>query len=126
MSTLNDAPNRYKNEALIFEMHPALCRRVVTIASGQNLKSGTILGTITTGSKRTRVNLGASDGSQTATEVLAEDADASGGDVQAEVFYRFAVFNGAELGYNTGATSGNITTINGQLASANIAVLPGV
>ena len=58
----------------------------VILVSGQNLARGALLGTITTGGKRTLCLTGVSDGSQTPREILAEDVDASAGDKEATVY----------------------------------------
>ena len=57
--------------------------RKVTIASGQNLKEGAVLGKITASSKHILSLSAAADGSQTPDMVLAHDIDASGGDAEA-------------------------------------------
>ncbi|KQN00563.1 head decoration protein [Sphingomonas sp. Leaf25] len=57
-----------------------------TIAAGQNLRRGTVLGKITAGGKYV-LALGASnDGSQTPVEILVDDVDATGGDKQAGTY----------------------------------------
>ena len=59
----------------------------VTIVSGQNLIRGTILGRVTTTGKYTEWNPNASDGSQTARAILAEDVDASTGDEKGVAYF---------------------------------------
>jgi hypothetical protein len=55
----------------------------LTILTGNNLKRGTVLGKITASGKCVAVDSTKSDGSQTPSAVLSEDADASAGDKQA-------------------------------------------
>lgn len=57
--------------------------RVVTVLSGEVRDAGSVMGKITTGGKYKLSASAASDGSQTPDLVLAQDVDASGGDVQA-------------------------------------------
>ncbi|MCT2398521.1 head decoration protein [Novosphingobium mangrovi (ex Huang et al. 2023)] len=57
--------------------------RVVTIISGQNLEAGAVLGKITASSKYNLSLSAAADGSETPDLILLQDADASGGDIEA-------------------------------------------
>lgn len=57
--------------------------RKVTIISGQNLEAGAVLGKITASSKHNLSLSAAVDGSQTPDLILAQDCDASAGDVEA-------------------------------------------
>jgi hypothetical protein len=70
-----EAPNKYSRE-------------VVTLVSGQNLKSGTVVGKITSGGKYTAYDDDNSDGSETAAGLLCYDTDASGGDVATAVIVK--------------------------------------
>jgi len=68
--------------ALIASGNPV--RKKVTIAAGNDLKAGTIVGRITVGRKFKRSLIGdADDGSRTAVAVLLEDAAAAAADVEA-------------------------------------------
>lgn len=62
--------------------------RKETLISGQNLKRGALLGLISASGKATVYASGASDGSETAYAVLANDTDASGGDEECIVYVR--------------------------------------
>ena len=57
-----------------------LVSRQITLASGQNLPRGAVLGKVTASSKYVLSASAASDGSQTPDLVLAEACDASAGD----------------------------------------------
>jgi len=83
--------------------------RVVTLASSAALVAGAVLGRITSGGKYLLSASGASDGSQTPTAVLAEAADASGGDVQALVYFSGA-FADSALSFGTGHTAASVET----------------
>lgn len=78
----------------------------VTLLSGQNLKRGALLGKITASGKYTLSLSASSDGSQTATAVLAEDCDASGGDKLAVVYLR-GRFDAGAMTFGTGQTVAN-------------------
>lgn len=52
----------------------------ITLAAGQNLQRGTVLGVITSSGKYVAATAAANDGSQNPTAVLSEDTDASAGD----------------------------------------------
>lgn len=78
--------------------------RKITLISGQNLKRGAVLGKITAGGKYTLSLSAAEDGSQTASVILAEDADASAGD-KSTVAYFGGVFDENALTYGTGHTA---------------------
>jgi hypothetical protein len=58
----------------------------VAIASGQNLKAGSVLGRVTATGKYKLVDSTASDGSQTPYSVLMEDVDATNGDATGVAF----------------------------------------
>lgn len=61
-------------------------RKKVTIAAGNDLVAGTIVGRITVGRKFKRSLIGdADDGSRTPVAVLLEDAAAAGADVEAVI-----------------------------------------
>lgn len=61
-------------------------RKTVTIAAGNDLVAGTIVGRITTGRKFKRSLIGdADDGSRTPVAILLEDAAAASVDVQAVI-----------------------------------------
>ena len=57
-----------------------------TLASGNNCLTGTVVGIITATGKKVPLAPAASDGSQTATEILYGDLDASSGDEPAVFF----------------------------------------
>lgn len=73
-----------------------LLTKVVTIASGANLKRGTVLGKVTASGKYVAVDSGKTDGSQNAECVLVHNVDASSADQNA-VVYISGVFNKNEL-----------------------------
>jgi hypothetical protein len=76
----------------------------VTIAAGADLVRGAVLGLITASSKYSLSASAAGDGSETPKLVLAVDAAAAGGDVDA-VAYASAQLNADKLVLGTGHTA---------------------
>lgn len=68
----------------------------VTIASGQNLARGAVVGRITSGGQYVLSTSGASDGSQTPVGILVQATDATGGAKTASI-YRTGEFNQAAV-----------------------------
>lgn len=79
----------------------------VTIASGQNLTRGALLGKITASGKYVLSLAGAADGSQTPVAILAEDLDASAADAQG-IVYVSGDFNENAITYGTGHTADSV------------------
>lgn len=80
----------------------------VTIVSGQKLARGALLGKITTGGKYTASLSASSDGSQTPVAILANDVDASGGDVTNALVYVSGEFNERRVIFGTGHTAASV------------------
>ncbi len=80
----------------------------VTIVSGQNLTRGALLGKITASGKFTLSASGAGDGSEVPIAVLAEDTDASGGDVSNVPVYVSGDFNEGQVTFGTGHTADSV------------------
>ncbi len=79
----------------------------VTIASGQNLQRGAVLGRITTSGECVLVDSAATDGSENPVGVLAEDCDASAAAKSHVPYYLAGEFNESALifgGSDTAAT----------------------
>ena len=72
-----------------------------TIASGQTLNRGAVMGRVTADDKYLLSASAAVDGSETPVTVLAVDVDASGGDIEASV-YVSAAFDGSKLNFGVG------------------------
>lgn len=75
---------------LLSEGSGEISRDVVTIASGQNLKAGSVLGKITATGKFSAYNNSASDGREVAAGVLYDACDATSGDQRAVAIVRLA------------------------------------
>ncbi len=112
----------YTPDALVAGNAHLLVARTVTIASGQNLKRGAVIGKITTGGKYQLSLSAASDGSQVPDLILAEDCDATGADAKALAYSR-GDFNANALTLGTAHTVASITE---GLRAKGIALLPAV
>jgi len=85
---------------------PAITK-TVTIAAGSALVLGALLGRKTGTDTYLLSAAGAGDGSEVPDAILANDADASGGDVEA-VIYVEGEFNEDALTYGTGHTAASV------------------
>jgi hypothetical protein len=83
MTTLTEG-NR-NQEWLMTDNAAYFSRESATLISGQNLRSGTVLGKITASGKYTILAPAAGDGSQNAAAILLTHTDASGGDKRTAV-----------------------------------------
>ncbi|WP_297525135.1 head decoration protein [Sulfurovum sp.] len=80
----------------------------VTIASGAALTRGAVLGKVTADGKYKLSASAASDGSETAYAVLAEDVDASSTDVAGAAVYIKGEFNENALNFGAGHTADSV------------------
>jgi hypothetical protein len=80
----------------------------LTLVSGQNLVRGTVVGVITASGKITQSLSASSDGSQTPYGILADDCDASGGDLANCPVYVAGEFNEAALTLGSAHTLASI------------------
>ncbi|QZA80242.1 head decoration protein [Deefgea piscis] len=78
-----------------------------TIASGQNLKRGAVIGKITASGKFMLSASASSDGSQVPDAILQQDVDASGGDKEALIYLR-GDFNASALTLGVGHSVASI------------------
>ena len=111
---------RRSHDALVAGNHHLLVGRVVTIASGQNLKRGSVIGAAA-GEYKLSASA-ATDGSQTPDLVLAEDCDATTGDKTALAYER-GDFNANALTLGTGHT---VASIREGLRAKGITILPAL
>ncbi|MGV0909256.1 head decoration protein [Martelella sp. FOR1707] len=98
MATATYAPN----DLLVSDVQ--VITRTVTIASGQTLSRGAVLGEITASEKHILSLAAAEDGSEVPDCVLAFDVDASGGDVEAQAYFGGA-FDASKMTFGTGHTA---------------------
>ncbi|MGE4268234.1 MAG: head decoration protein [Deferribacterales bacterium] len=92
---------------------------VVTVESGQNLSRGAVLGKVTASGKYKLSASAATDGSQTAVVILAEDVDATSADTDAIVLITASVVADALI-YGEGHTQ---ETVWESLAANSIYII---
>lgn len=93
---LFEKESEYVADNLIAGSDVPLLVENITIAKGQNLKRGTVLGVITETGLGKQVSSSATDGSKAAYAVLADDTDATAEDTNASA-YICGYFNSAAL-----------------------------
>jgi hypothetical protein len=92
-----------------------LVAKSVTVASSAALNRGAVLGKITASGKFILSASAASDGSETPDVILAEDCDASGGDVEHVAVYVKGEFNENALSFGTGHDADSVRdTLRGK------------
>jgi hypothetical protein len=117
-------PN-YLGDWLKFEEDNNYSRDKVTVASGQNLAAGTVVGVITASGKVTQLAPGASDGSQNAAGVLLNAVDASTGDKPGVIIARHAVCSDKGLVWPASITGPQKATAISQLKALGVLVREG-
>ena len=117
-------PN-YLGDWLKFEEDNLYSRDQVTVASGQNLKTGTVVGIITASGKVTQLAPSANDGSENAAGVLLGDVDASAGDTPGVIIARHAICSDKGLVWPSGITGPQKNTALGQVKALGILVREG-
>ena len=80
----------------------------ITIISGQVLGRGSVLGKITASGKYNLSLTAAGDGSEVPYAILADDVDASGGDIEEVAIYIRGAYNVNSLTIGTGHTAASI------------------
>ncbi len=93
-------------DRLVISLDDVVSRKV-TIAAGQNLVRGAVIGKITTGGKYSLSASAASDGSQTPDAILADDCNATAADTEAMAYFRVQV-NSAAVTLGAGHTVASI------------------
>ena len=96
------------HDALLAGNTHLLVGRKVTVASGQSLVRGAVLGKVTASGKYVLSTAAATDGSQAPDLILAEDCDASAAD-KAVLAYARGDFNSRALTLGAGHTVASIT-----------------
>nr|VFK12791.1 MAG: Bacteriophage lambda head decoration protein D [Candidatus Kentron sp. LFY] len=93
----------YTPDSLIAGDHPIVTQSV-TVATGQNLKRGTLLGKVSASGKVVLSEAAANDGSQTPYAVLSEDTDATDGD-KTTIAYLSGEFDEDSITFGIGHTA---------------------
>jgi hypothetical protein len=117
-------PNRL-GDWLKFEEDNLYSRDEVTVISGQNLATGTVVGIITASGKATQLAPAASDGSETAAGVLLHSVDASASDQPGVIIARHAICSAHGLVWPASITGPQKAAALSQLKSLGIVVREG-
>lgn len=89
----------YPGDWLKWEQDANYSREQVTIAAGQNLMSGAVVGMISVGGRFAAYDNGLSNGLEVAAGILVEDVNATAADRQGVIIARDAVVNPNALVY---------------------------
>ena len=117
--------SNYLGDWLKFEEDNLYSRDEVTVASGQNLAAGTVVGIITASGKVTQLAPGATDGSENAAGVLLNAVDASTGDQPGVIVARHAICSAQGLVWPASITDPQKATAISQLKALGILVREG-
>lgn len=118
MTVFNEG--RHAAEFLVSEANGHRSRETVTIASGEDLAAGAVLGQVSADSTYKLYDPGNADGSETAVAVLYDAVDASGGEEPGVIVARDAEVDAAALTWFGGADAGQIETGTSELADEGI------
>ena len=114
-------------DLLKFEAPNLYSRDRVTVASGQNLPLGTVLGIVTASGKYKQIDPSAEDGTQVAAGVLLQPCDASAGDrTDGLLVTRHAIVSDHSLAWPEAITSAEQLAAIAQLKALGILVRQGV
>jgi hypothetical protein len=116
--------NKNLGDLLKYEADKNYCREVVTVASGQNLKLGTIVGikTATDEVKIVSVASEETDGSDTAAGVLLEGVDATDGAKKSLIIARDAIVASGAVVFPNGATTDQKKKIKKDLEARGLVI----
>lgn len=115
----------YLGDWLKVEADNLYSRDEVTVASGQNLATGTVVGIVTASGKVTRLAPAAVDGSENAAGVLLLDVDASAADKGAVIIARHAICSDKKLVWPAAITGPQRTAALAALTALGIVVREG-
>jgi hypothetical protein len=115
---------KYLSDLLKWELDRNYCRESVTVASGQNLKLGTVVGIVTaTGAvKIVSVDPEEEDGSDVAVGIILEDIDATSGAKKAVIVTRIAIVLADGIIFPAGTTDAQKKKIAGDLKAVGILI----
>jgi len=114
---------KYLGDWLKYEEDNLYSRDEAVVASGQNLKTGTVIATLN--GKVTQFAPAASDGSNIVTGVLLLDVDASAGDTPGVIISRHAICSKNGLVWPDGITDPQKSLAITQLNSLGVLVREG-
>jgi len=105
---------------MVSEARGTRSREAITVAAGEGLGAGTVLGRITSTGEYAALDPDATDGSQTAVAVLYAAVDASAAAAPGVAVARSAEVNAAELVWPEGITPAQQAAAVADLAAAGI------
>ena len=116
--------NNRLGDLLKYEADKNYCREVMTVASGQNLKMGTVVGikTVTDEIKIVSIDDEETDGSDSAFGVLLEDVDATSAAKKALVIARDAILASDYIVFPNDATADQKKKITKDLEKRGIVI----
>jgi len=117
--------SNYLGDWLKFEEDNLYSRDEVTVAGGQNLATGTVVGIITTSGKVTQLAPAANDGSENAAGVLLNAVDATAGDQPGVIVARHAICQDNGLVWPGSITGPQKAAAISQLKALGILVREG-
>jgi hypothetical protein len=117
--------SNYLGDWLKFEEDNLYSRDEVTVASGQNLATGTVVGVITASGKVTQLAPAANDGSENAAGVLLNAVDATAGDQPGVIVARHAICSDKGLTWPASITAPQKAAAISQLKTLGILVREG-
>ncbi len=117
--------SNYLGDWLKYEEDNLYSRDEVTVASGQNLATGAVIGVITASGKVTQLAPAANDGSETAVGVLVNAVDASTADQPGVIIARHAICSDKGLVWPASITGPQKAAAISQLKALGILVREG-
>lgn len=125
MSSIQEALNL--GDLLKYEAPNLYSRDRVTVAAGQNLPLGAVIGVVTATGKVKQIDPSATDGTQVAAGVLMQACDAALAErTDGLVVARHAIVSDHALQWPTGITTGEQQAAIAQLKSLGVLVRQGV
>lgn len=112
-------------DLLKYEAPSLYSRDVVTVASGQNLAMGTVVGLKTADGKAHTLAPAATDGTEDVAGLLIQAVDATSADAEGVMVARHALVADTALVWPAGITANQKTTALGQLKAIGILVRKG-
>lgn len=118
MTTLTEG--QHAGEFIVSEANKTRSRDPITVAAGQNLKAGAVLGKITASGEYAAYNPAGVDGTETAAGVLYDAVDASAAAAPGVAIVRDAEVNKGELVFADGTAQADIDAAIAELAAVGI------
>jgi hypothetical protein len=113
----------YLGDLLKFEEDSLYSRDTITVAAGQNMMLGTVLGML--GTKAVALSPAASDGSETVMGILIDDVDATEADTEAVMVCRNAIVSDLYVIWPLGISTAQKSTAIAQLNQLGVVIRQG-